>query len=163
MLSPDITIQPLTPSHHKLLQAMMYQALFIPEGEPAPPAEIIWEPNLAKYHQDWGKKGDYGLFAEVTSQEAGAIWCRMFKPEDQSYGFVSEQIPEMVIALKPKFRNKKIGTLLIRELQQVLKQEGIKGISLSVQEDNRALHLYQRLGFSKISQVGTAYTMLMEW
>ena len=163
MGTADITIKSLEVAHLNILQEMMYMALFIPEGSTAPPQDIIWEPNLRKYHEHWGKQGDYGLLAEVAHQEAGAIWSRLFRAQDRSYGFVSEDIPEMVIALKPHFRNKGIGTRLIEELQKVLRKQGFSGLSLSVQKENRAIQLYRRLGFQPVKQEGTAYTMLLSW
>ena len=159
---PGVTIKALT-HQSKFLQEMMYEALFIPAGAPTPPREIIWEPNLSKYHMHWGREGDCGLIAEVNNEEVGAIWCRLFTVKDKSYGFVSPEIPEMVIALKAPFRNRGIGTKLISALHEILREEGTEGISLSVQKDNRAIQLYRRLGFKPVDQVGTAYTMLWRW
>lgn len=159
----NLAIRKLEATDQLLLAEMMYQALFIPEGETPPPKKIIWEPKLSKYHAQWGVAGDMGLVAEDGNQAIGAIWCRQFKRQDQSYGFVDQDTPEMIIAVEPGFRNQGIGSALIEAMINMLKAAGIKGISLSVQKANRALRLYNRLGFNIVKEEGTAFTMLKQW
>ena len=42
------------------------------------------------------------------------------------------------------------------------KSSGIEKISLSVDPNNYALHLYASLGFKKVSESGTSWTMLKD-
>lgn len=64
------------------------------------------------------------------------------------------------IALMPEQRNAGIGTLLLREIMAEAMQAG-KPIRLQVTKFNPAIRLYERLGFSKVGEMGTHF--LMEW
>ena len=64
------------------------------------------------------------------------------------------------IALLPEQREQGIGTSLIRDLMIEAEQTS-KPLRLHVEFFNRALRLYERLGFSKIGEVGVYFEM--EW
>lgn len=64
------------------------------------------------------------------------------------------------IALLPQYRNQGIGRFLIQKLLAEATQ-ALKPVRLQVRQSNRALRLYQRLGFSKVSEQGIHF--LMEW
>jgi ribosomal protein S18 acetylase RimI-like enzyme len=66
----------------------------------------------------------------------------------------------MDIALLPEYRSSGIGTALIRDLMAEAAQTG-KAMRLHVEFFNRALRLYERLGFSKIGDTGIYFEM--EW
>lgn len=71
-----------------------------------------------------------------------------------------DEIRLIDIALLPEYRNKGIGTSLLRKL---LEEAGEidKPLRIHVEKFNPALQLYQRLGFKKIDDVGVYY--FMEW
>jgi len=64
------------------------------------------------------------------------------------------------ITLLPEFRGSGIGTKLLRELQEEARAAG-KSLTIHVERFNRALELYQRLGFEQIEDKGVY--LLMEW
>jgi ribosomal protein S18 acetylase RimI-like enzyme len=64
------------------------------------------------------------------------------------------------ITLLPEFRGSGIGTKLLRELQKEARTAG-KSLTIHVERFNRALQLYQRLGFEQIEDKGVY--LLMEW
>jgi ribosomal protein S18 acetylase RimI-like enzyme len=64
------------------------------------------------------------------------------------------------ITLLPEFRGSGIGTKLLRELQNEARRAG-KSLTIHVERFNRALTLYQRLGFQQIQDKGVY--LLMEW
>jgi ribosomal protein S18 acetylase RimI-like enzyme len=66
----------------------------------------------------------------------------------------------MEIALLPAYRSAGIGTALIRDLMEEARSTG-RIMRLHVEPFNPALRLYQRLGFSKVSEAGVYW--LMEW
>jgi len=72
----------------------------------------------------------------------------------------ADEILLMDISLLPEHRNGGIGTALIRDLMAQAAQAS-KPIRLHVETFNRALHLYERLGFIKIQETGIHYEM--EW
>lgn len=64
------------------------------------------------------------------------------------------------ITLLPEFRGSGIGTGLLRELQAEARAAG-KSLTIHVERFNRALMLYQRLGFKQVEDKGVY--LLMEW
>jgi ribosomal protein S18 acetylase RimI-like enzyme len=64
------------------------------------------------------------------------------------------------ITLLPESRGAGIGTKLLRDLQEEARPAG-KSLTIHVERFNRALELYQRLGFRQIEDKGVY--LLMEW
>jgi len=64
------------------------------------------------------------------------------------------------VALLPRHRNNSIGTFLIRRLQNEARQEQ-KPLRLQVIRFNRAINLFERLGFARTSETGSHFQM--EW
>jgi ribosomal protein S18 acetylase RimI-like enzyme len=64
------------------------------------------------------------------------------------------------ITLLPEFRGSGIGTTLLRELQEEARTAG-KSLTIHVERFNRALELYQRLGFRQGEDKGVY--LLMSW
>lgn len=73
---------------------------------------------------------------------------------------LEKEIRIVDIALLPEFRGSGIGTKLLRELQAEARRAG-KSLSIHVERFNRALSLYQRLGFQEVEDKGVY--LLMEW
>lgn len=64
------------------------------------------------------------------------------------------------LALLPEFRNRGVGALLLRKLQdQAAKSH--RPLRLQVIRFNRAVNLFERLGFIRTSETGTHFQM--EW
>ncbi len=64
------------------------------------------------------------------------------------------------LALLPEFRNRGVGTLLLRRLQQQATAAN-KPLRLQVIRYSRAIGLFERLGFGRTSETGTHFRM--EW
>ena len=64
------------------------------------------------------------------------------------------------ISLLPEFRGTGLGTKLLRDLQKEARVAG-KSLTIHVERFNRALQLYQRLGFQEIEDKGVY--LLMRW
>jgi GNAT superfamily N-acetyltransferase len=155
-------IHPLKPSDEPFLREMLYQALYVPLGANPLPREIIYSPELSKYVQNWQKE-DVGFVAVLKSTQiqAGAVWIRRFNNNNQGYGYLNDETPELSIAVLPEYRQQGIGTQLIAHLLENIKNL-YPAISLSVSSGNPALRLYQRLGFKIIHQVDNSLTMKKE-
>ncbi|QQS45151.1 MAG: GNAT family N-acetyltransferase [Acidobacteriota bacterium] len=139
----------------------LYHAIYVAEGQPLLPREIVSEPDIAKYVDNWGKKGDEGYIAynQVTLEPIGAIWIRAFSKENQGYGYIDENFPELSIAILPEYRNQGVGTHLIDKL--ISETTGkYPGVSLSVSFDNPAVRLYKRFGFEVVDQKTQSLTMV---
>lgn len=73
---------------------------------------------------------------------------------------LEKEIRIVDITLLPEFRGSGIGTKLLRELQAEARPAG-KSLTIHVERFNRALSLYQRLGFQEVEDEGVY--LLMEW
>jgi len=153
-------IQPVTPAHEPFLREMLYQAIYVPEGSPAPPREIVNTPRVGRYVNDWGRADDRGFLAidAETRQPVGAVWLRLMTEAAPGYGYVDDQTPELSIAVLPQYRGAGVGTRLLTHMLR--ETESIyKAISLSVSSDNPAVRLYERAGFEVMSRTGASLTM----
>ncbi|TGB02345.1 GNAT family N-acetyltransferase [Halobacillus salinus] len=142
------------------LRQMLYEAIHIPEDKP-PQEELLNAPHLRRYNKDWGRSGDFALVAYTDEKPAGAAWYRLFPEDEKGYGFVDERTPEIGIALTSEVRGKGIGKRLLSELIRSASDFGYPALSLSVDPKNeRAVQLYQRIGFKRIDNVSGSYTMV---
>ena len=150
-------IREIKPEEIPVLEDFLYEALFIPEGSPAPPRSIIEDEALQVYVRDFGKESDDRcLVAEVDGKIVGAVWTRIM---DDS-GHIDDQTPSLAISLYKAFRNRGLGTQLMRRMLERLRADGYKGVSLSVQKANYALQMYTKLGFVPIADHGDELLML---
>ena len=142
-----------------LLNDFLYEAIFIPEGVPAPPRSIIENEDLQVYVRDFGKKADDRcLVAEVDGKVVGAVWTRVMN----DYGHVADGIPSLAISIYKDHRRQGIGTALLREMLQRLRRDGYRQVSLSVQKANYAFRMYQKVGFKVVRETEEEYLMVCE-
>jgi ribosomal protein S18 acetylase RimI-like enzyme len=155
----EIVIRPLTESDADWLWEMLYQAIYVPPGDQPPLREVVREPGMAHYAANWGRPGDIGYLAsDAYRQPVGAAWLRLLAGHDRGYGYVDDTTPELAVAVMPGYRGQGIGTRLLIALLDAA-GESYDAVSLSVQADNPALRLYQRLGFEVVEDGGTWFTM----
>jgi ribosomal protein S18 acetylase RimI-like enzyme len=158
----NIDFRALLPSDEPFLWEMLYLALYIPQGKPPFPREVLNEPDIACYVQDWGRPGDWGLLAGDGAMPVGAIWLRQWSGDEKGYGYVSPLIPELSIALLPKYRNLGLGTHMLESVISIAR-ERYPGLSLSVVNSSPARQLYERMGFRKVGQIMDSPIMLLDW
>ena len=140
----DYKIRPISAGEVRLLQDFLYEAIFVPEGLPAPPKSIINQPELQVYITGFGtKKDDIGLVAEIDNKPIGAVWVRIMN----DYGHIDNDTPSFAISLHKDYRGLGIGTALMKEMLRILKDRGYKQASLAVQKANYAVKMYQKTGF----------------
>lgn len=153
----DYSIRELRQNESKVLNTFLYEAIFIPEGDPIPPKEIINQPELQVYVKDFGKnKGDLCLVAEANNEIVGAVWCRIMN----DYGHIDAETPSFAISLLKQYRNYGIGTNLMEQILKKLKMQGYKQASLSVQKMNYAVHMYLKVGFEIVDENDEEYIMI---
>ncbi len=156
-------IRPATATDLPFLWDMLYEAIFVPPGQAAPPRSVLQDPRVDHYLRDFpSRPGDAGLIADTPQGPAGAAWHRRLPAHDPGYGFVRADVPEVTIALAPAFRGQGLGTKLLERLLADAAAAGHPGLSLSVQVRNRARHLYERLGFIRVAGLSpddSAWTM----
>ena len=146
----DYHIRYLRPNEYHLIKDFTYQALFVKQGQFIP-ADILDQPEIKNYYHNFGLKDDMALAAVINEEVIGIVWTRIIKGEIKGYGYWDDRSPEFGISLLAKYRRYGIGTKLMKEMLKLLKENGYSFASLSVQKDNPAVKLYQKLGF-KIEQ-----------
>lgn len=156
-------LRPIAPADQDFLWEMLYHAIYVPPGSPAPPREILRQPELAHYVQGWPQPGDLGFIAAeaTTGKPIGAAWLRLFSAESPGYGFVAECIPELSVAVLPDCRGQGVGTALLEGLLAAARGR-YAAVSLSVSAENPVVNLYQRVGFAVYEQAGDSLTMVLK-
>ena len=148
----------------RFLAAMLYEAATWRPGPRERPGEVLARSENARYATGWGREGDFGLVAvTVAGERLGAAWYRLFDPTEPGYGFVSEEIPELSVAVRPAWRGQGIGTALVTGLVEQATADRQPALSLSVEDDNPALLLYRKLGFREVrAEEGGTRVLLLE-
>ena len=109
-----------------------------------------------------GRPGDAGCIAEADGTPIGAAWYRLWTGQQHSYGYVDPSTPELAIGVLAQHRGRGVGAALLEALLQTARETSIRRVSLSVEIDNPALRLYERLGFERWKRVGGGWTMVVE-
>ena len=142
-----------------VLDDFLYEAIFIPQGVVPPPRSIIEQEDLQVYVRGFGESPhDHCLVAECDGKIVGAVWVRLM----DDYGHLDDQTPSLAISLYPDYRGQGIGTQLLRQMMELLRQEGYAQVSLSVQKANYALRMYQKAGFEIVEDRGEELLMLAQ-
>jgi ribosomal protein S18 acetylase RimI-like enzyme len=148
------------------LAEMLYEAVnWHDDGAEERPAleAVLAVPENARYLVDWGRRGDFALYAlDRRDEPVGAAWLRCFPADAPGYGYVADDIPELSIGVFPEFRGQRVGSLLLGSLLARAERERERGVSLSVHRDNPAKRLYARYGFEVVSGQDDTLTMLLE-
>jgi ribosomal protein S18 acetylase RimI-like enzyme len=122
-------------------------------------SDVLADPHLRVYLEGWPRPGDFAVIAEADGASVGAAWYRTFTADSHGYGFIESSIPELSVAVRASHRGRGLGTELLCGLIEHARMEGVAALSLSVEEDNPAVSLYQRLGFETVAKFGNAFTM----
>jgi GNAT superfamily N-acetyltransferase len=134
------------------LREMLYAALAWRPGVELPPRERVLEhPQVAPFHEAWGRDGDTALVAERDGELLGLVWYRFFTAERHGEGYVDEATPELAVAVVDGSRGGGVGTALMEAVHARALEQGVSQISLSVDPDNPAKRLYERLGYVQLA------------
>jgi ribosomal protein S18 acetylase RimI-like enzyme len=149
-----------------LLEDLLYEAIFQPEGAQPLPRDIIKKPEIDSAIREFGKKqGDFCILAELNGKTVGGAWSRLSDDETKSYGHIDPETPELVIAVFKEYRNLGIGRGLMRNLIDSTLTHGPNGykqISLSVDKKNYAVKMYKELGFEIVKENEQDYVMVLK-
>jgi ribosomal protein S18 acetylase RimI-like enzyme len=143
MKNNNVIIRPIEVREYPVLEDCLFNAIYLPPGEEAPPREIIFEPEIILYIKDFGGKDDCGVVAEKDGVIIGAAWTRIIP----AYGHIDDDTPELAISVLPEWRGQAIGSRMMNALFDRLRERGYHRTSLSVQKDNPAVRFYLRLGY----------------
>ena len=153
----NIIVRALREQETAVLDDFLYEAIFIPKGVTPPPKDIIKRPELQVYVENFGKRaGDTALVAEADGQIVGAVWVRIMN----DYGHIDDNTPSFAVSLYKEYRSKGIGTRLMSEMLDTLREAGFSQASLAVQKANYAVKMYKKLGFEIVDENEEEYIML---
>jgi GNAT superfamily N-acetyltransferase len=144
------------------LKEMLFEAFFWDTSIKRPLfASFRDDPEFSKLVADWERRGDRAVIAEEGDMRIGAAWFRLWTPEIHSYGFVNAATPEIAMAVRQDHRSKGIGRRLLEALIERARADGFPALSLSVSPLNFARQLYESMGFRKIGESGSSWTLLL--
>jgi ribosomal protein S18 acetylase RimI-like enzyme len=113
-----------------------------------------WEGEYRRYRRlykmamDESRAGRrFVLVAEVAGRIIGQIIVQLNRADSAGTGYL------YAFRVRPEWRNRGIGTRLIREAETALVQLGFRRTLIAVARDNpRARQLYERLGYSLFAE-----------
>ena len=158
----NYSIKPFEKKDLPFLWEMLYQSIYVPEGQEVPSRDVLKEPAIEKYLSHWGKEHDHALVAvNENNYPIGAVWIRLLDQENAGYGFVDNNTPELGMAIESSYRGLGVGKNLLSKMMDLAKDLGYSAISLSVDTRNKnALRLYENSGFKKeYEDDGGSWTM----
>ena len=111
------------------------------------------------YHEDFGSgRADYCMVVEDNGRVVGAAWTRIMN----DYGHVDDETPSFAISLYREYRGQGIGTKLMKEMLELLKDKGFRRASLAVQKANYAVRMYEKVGFRTVDENAEEYIMVCD-
>ena len=129
-----------------MLEDFLYEAIYVPEGYVGEiPRTVIYDdPKCRAAYVGFGTRpDDRAVVAMANGEVVGACWVRT----TEEYGHIDDQTPSFSISLYKQFRGLGLGTAMMAALLDELCNAGYERASLSVQKENPALRLYERMGF----------------
>ena len=123
--------------------------------------EVRARPEFRHYTVLVPGRGDFGTVAEAAGGPVGVAWAQYLGADDPGYGFVDEATPELCLWVDAPSRGLGLGRALLRALQTEARRRGVARLSLSVEPDNFAAHLYAAEGFTPV--VGREQDGVMTW
>lgn len=154
----DYIIREMRKEEYCILGDFLYEAIYIPDGIKRPPKSIIKCPELQEYIVEFGeRKHDKAMVAEIQGNVVGAVWVRIMN----DYGHIDNDTSSLAMSVFKKYRGLGIGTLLLEYLLSVERMEGYSKISLSVQKNNYAVKMYEKVGFNIVDENSEEYIMVV--
>ena len=156
----DLSLRHVGPNDVGFLSAMLAEAMAWRPGTPRPPASTVL---MSRYVIGWPQVGDAGLVAVggESAEPVGATWYRLMPADDPGYGFIDSETPEVTIGVVRSWRGRGVGRRLLVALLDLARANGHPALSLSVEEDNFALGLYESVGFERVERIGNAWTLVL--
>lgn len=157
-----------TATDQELLTLLLVEAVNWREQTRLTRGQIMAEPRNSQYVTEWQRPTDFGTVAVSDSdsdsnEPMGAVWAGVSSRDQPGYGFISESVPELSIAVFPGRRGEGIGGVLLRACIERSRALGWSALSLNVEDGNHtALSLYQRHSFRVVGRNGESDTMLLD-
>ena len=151
------------PDDSDVVRSALYLAISWTGNPEIPPQDVAMQhPQVAPYHEGWGRPGDLVVKAIVGNDVVGAAFARRFTDDDHGHGYVDAETPELGIGVDEAFRRQGIGRRLMTELAAAAKSDGIARLSLSVNNPNPSKLLYESLGYRVVEDNGESSIMVLD-
>jgi len=133
----------LRSSEQYLAKELLYYAMSLEQSD----KNLQDYPKLEQYERNYGTYGgDIGVYMMADGKVAGGAWVRILA---NGFGYVDQDTPELILTVKPEYRNKGIAKAVMHQLfievSKIFSQ-----ISMSVSDTNPAISFYEDLGFKKL-------------
>jgi GNAT superfamily N-acetyltransferase len=163
-----IAVRPVEPDDEPFLWDMSWEAAAVDAGVRARGRDAAFvDPHLRRYLDGWGRPGDAGVVAvDERGRRVGAAWVRLLSASEPGYGFVAPEIPELGIGVVPEARGRGVGSALLTALLAMARERRWPALSLSVDRQNPARRLYERMGFQDAGispPDDSSVTMIARW
>ncbi len=151
------------PFPQKALERALLFAAYWRLDEPLPALDIgLQRADLQPLLAGWGRPGDTAVVAGDPERPIGAAWFRLWTDADHSYGYVDSETPELGIGIQPTARRQGLGRRLLEALIREGTDQKYARLSLSVESDNPACHLYHTMGFRVYRTEANGVTMVRD-
>jgi ribosomal protein S18 acetylase RimI-like enzyme len=144
------------------LKDFCYEAIFQRDEDNLVSRDVLEQPELRVYYEDFGRPGDLCLVCEIDGRLVGAVWTRILDGEVKGFGNIDSDTPEFGISLYKEYRNKGLGTKLMKAMLELLSARGYRRTSLAVQKDNHAVKMYEKVGFFIERELEQEYLMICD-
>lgn len=125
--------------------------------------DVQERPEFRRY-SEWDDRKDFGFVAEFYAEEdLGTVWVRHLTRSSAGYGYLSEGIPELSITVWKSYRGVRLGSILLEALLSEARKRHVEAISLSVEDANPAVNLYEKFGFAGAKDIGQSTTPTTTW
>ncbi len=156
----EYQIRPIQRDEIPVLQDFLFEAIFQRDERNPLPREVIEKPEIKVFIEDFGRKDDLCLVALAGEKIIGAVWTRILAGPVKGFGNIDGHTPEFAISLYKAYRGQGIGTRLMLNMLELLREKGYKKASLAVQKDNYAVKMYRAVGFSVVAETDEEYIMV---
>lgn len=159
-MNGDYKIRKIKEDEVYLLKEFTYYAIYI-ENNITISREILEEPKIKMYYKHFKFNKDVCYVCECEGKIIAMIWSIKFDNNIHAYGYISADIPELCMSVIKKYRNKGIGSNLLKTFLLNSKTMYYR-ISLSVSKNNYAKDLYLKYGFKIFKENKEDYIMVYE-
>jgi RsiW-degrading membrane proteinase PrsW (M82 family)/ribosomal protein S18 acetylase RimI-like enzyme len=155
-------VRQATPGDLPFLTSMLVEAANWDGTRGTTAASVTQDPHSWGYLEGWQRATDFGVVALDGERLLGATWARFLTEQDAGYGYVSDAIPELTLAVETGARHGGVATDLLGALIDSARELDLPGLSLSVEDGNAtARRLYRKAGFTVVGRNGNSDTMLL--
>ena len=147
---------------YNFVRRMVYEAIFWRVSDKRPSLEegLEYEGLIDALEGYPDRKGDTTVIATYEGQPVGMALYRFWAENKSIRGFIREDSPVVIIAIDENHRKSGLGGLLMAELAEKAKAQGLETLSLCVSKDNVALKLYEKQGYIVHEDIGASYNMI---